>query len=475
MPKQSSEYLKKHSGAFYLNYPIPRPLRRHFLTAAGKERTHIVERLHTSKAEANRQKHMRIAVHEREFARLKAAAAGEPTDGELKQARDLRAHYLAASAEERRDIIEHAIDLAERLYPGAQHSEYDEPADPVAYAKAHRFVKVASGRLTLREAFAAQARDAERRRSTDEKYEHALSLFLAYMKVPDAHPEEVSRERALAFVNWLNHDARTAQGKPYAYQTKKNMLGGLSSLWDYLEHQQQVPEATNPWRNHRITGKKKSTDAPDPYDELPFDDTDILNLCHGPELRGSQQTRYPKRTLLEVLTLAFYTGMRLDEICSRKVGEVEERGEGYVWKVTRGKRASSIRDLPIVHPIPVAIIARRMKGRTNTEEQVFPEFRPGGYDQKAAKPAVKALMHYRRKCGLSTATDTHSTRRTFITRAEASGAHPVWLERYNGHKPTGETSGRYAVGVEESKREIAKLIAYPEHVEAAFRVALGLT
>ena len=132
--------------------------------------------------------------------------------------------------------------------------------------KAQEFWTIATGmepgRLSLRKAFQAQCKDAERRRSTDEKYEHALSLLLQFLERKDTYPEDVSPDTALQFVDWLNHTAESERGGPLAFQTKKNAVAGLSSLWTYLEHRRQVPRGANPWRNHQITGKPKPHDAP---------------------------------------------------------------------------------------------------------------------------------------------------------------------------------------------------------------------
>jgi integrase len=106
--------------------------------------------------------------------------------------------------------------------------------------------------------------------------------------------------------------------------------------------------------------------------------------------------------------------------------------------------------------------------------RVFPEFAIGGYDMKPAKAASKALGLYRERVGLTSATDTHSTRRTFAARMEALGAHPIALQRYVGHKPSDMTHGTYAVGSGAELRKLAHMVRYGGKVEAAFKGALGI-
>jgi integrase len=481
MANGDRSYLKRRGEVWWLKLAIPRELRATYPSKdrkgnrTGKLRTHVEESLHTGDlTEANRKKHARLAVHLAEFKRRQeASAAVSSSDRELAHAYALRDQLNGEPLDEHsRDLV---IEQAEALFPGARAGEHDSP-DPTQLAKAQRFVKVAEGRMTLRDAFGAQCKDLQRRASSDEKYEQALDMLHAFMEHKELFPEDVSPEDALRFVDYLNHSARSKRGGPLAFQTKKNLVSGLSSLWNYLEHRRQVPRGSNPWRNHLITGKRKPHEAPRETDKRPWPDEAIIKLCNGPEVRNSRQTVCTKRTIMEVFALAFYTGATVDEICSRTVGQISKTAEGYALKIEHGKRSSRIRTLPVVNPIPVAILKRRSAGRSQqSDSPLFPEFREGGYDKKRGKTAVKALWGYRRKVGITGALDSHGARRTLLSLLEQRGAHPVWAQRYAGHKPMDMTHGLYAKGAESSLLGVARLVRYPDKVERAFKGALGLT
>ncbi len=76
--------------------------------------------------------------------------------------------------------------------------------------------------------------------------------------------------------------------------------------------------------------------------------------------------------------------------------------------------------------------------------------------------------------GLGTATDTHSTRRTFISRLIAAGLPLTLVQHYVGHRPPGVTAGVYSTPETAGLLKIAEAVSYPAPVEDAMRMALGL-
>jgi integrase len=257
-----------------------------------------------------------------------------------------------------------------------------------------------------------------------------------------------------------------------SYKTKYGRVTALSSFWtDYLQRYRYVAQGANPWKGHKITGRKRPHVDGDEM-KRPHTLDEMLRIVNGREL--SRAAKYPKRTLLELYALCWYTGARLGEICSRTLGDIERTPKGYMLHIRQSKTPAGVRSIPVVHPIPVAVLKRRIGKRTDAKEQLFAEFIPGGPDRKLSWYPQKRLGHYRDRIGLDEQTDTHSTRRDLITLLESREVYPLWIMRYVGHLPEGVTFGVYAKVSPASLHEVAKAITYPAPFETALRAGLAL-
>lgn len=458
------KYLKRRGESWYLKLPIPRPLRALYPTSSGKPREHIEEALNTRDLhEANRLKHRRIAHWYADFRAKERGAAGH-LSADVEEARDFRASLREArSDDEARDNIDSAAERARAI------------EDSAGYDRAKEFFKLATSRKdTLREAWEKWMAANEHNAATKLKDEQAFRGLMDFLGVADGVPSVVTGERARAYVQWLNTEAQSARGGPLAKATKEARIAPLRIFWhDYLEHHEIVPAGgVNPWRAHKITGKRKPGEA-QPDKKRPYTDAEILALLNGPELRGGKDVRYPKRTIIEMYALCFYTGARIGEIANRTIGDVEKIRGGYVLHIRTGKTDESPRSIPIYHPIPVEVLKQRIGKRKDARAQLFEEFIPGGPNGSLAWYISKAMGHYRDKVGLGTATDTHSTRRRLITDLTAKG-HPLTLVQfYVGHKPAGITAGVYAQPTDEGLRTIARAVRYPAAIERALNATLS--
>ena len=194
---------------------------------------------------------------------------------------------------------------------------------------------------------------------------------------------------------------------------------------EYLDHNELVPPGTNPWRGHKITGESRSNKRPYRPDE-------IMAIINGPEIAARGDVRYSKRTILELYALMFYTGARKGEIANRLLGDVEKSGRGYILHIRASKTAAGARSIPIYHPIPVAVLKRRIAKRTERDAQLFEEFIPGGPQDSLMWYVGKAMGRYRDKVGLGAEVDTHSTRRQLITALVAKGHSKELVQFYVG-------------------------------------------
>src|SRR5439155_10291304 len=122
------------------------------------------------------------------------------------------------------------------------------------------------------------------------------------------------------------------------------------------------------------------------------------------------------------------TGARLDELCSRRIGDFDRVKGGYVMHIRDAKTPDGLRDLPVLHPIPVAVIRERIGKRK--DGFLFAELAPGGPDNKRSWQVQKAMGRYRRILELPMGVNFHSTRRTFATVMERRGVNQHWATRY---------------------------------------------
>jgi len=457
MPGIVIPYTRHRAGKLYLNLPIPADLRRHFLTAKGKPRTHIVEALGTGDAlEGRRIARERQAHWELHYATLRRGHAGELPSA-LRRAEGFR-----EAIREARKADDDGTALFE--VQGMVADEAHKLEKQAGEAAASAWVELASKpeRLTLLEALKGMCESPDMTEGTKQKRGQQVRELLAFLKMSDCLPEFVTEARAVAYVEHLN-------STDLGYSTKQDRLSGLQSVWKYLARKRQVANGHSPWRNHELAGKKKNGEG----DKRAWTTDEALKLLKA--LEFSKTKHYTRALFRELYTLGFITGMRLDEIVSIRPRAVETIKGGYWVKVEESKTEAGRRSIPIVHPAAVAILRRRLAKQKDTNASIWPECRPGGPDEKLSWHVQKALGRDRDALGFGSATDFHSTRRNFMTLMENNGSDTVHAQRYVGHNVPSIMHRVYSEGASrENLRRIAASVKYPAKVEAEFRLAAGL-
>lgn len=465
-------YLIKRGHRFYARVAIPRDLRHLY-----PGRTHLVATLGTGDlAVASQRKVDQLKKWDDEFKAHRNG--GKPRSPSLRaeleeEARRFRESYAQARDDEDRGVVDDVLHARMEAILGAPLDELDDPEaeiDPAHRVAMEEFADRARGVVMLMGAFEEYAKGADIKAATVVKYRRALRELLALMGRKDARPELVTDDVAEAYVEWLNTKATSRRnGKPLDPATKRGRVNALSAFWqDHLERRKVVPKGSNPWRNHTITGTRQKATAPDA--RTAWSDADIIAYANGPE-RG-ERAKYTKRTLVELLVLGLYTGARLEELCARTLGDVVPIKGGYLLKIHGGKSAAATRDLPVLHPLPVAVLKGRIGKRTDPAAYLFAEFVPGGPDGKRSWQVQKALGHYRDDVGLPDGVVFHTTRNTFATLMERLAIPEAWADRYFGHKARTLRGRVYAQASPESLATIARKVKYPARVEKALEAAL---
>lgn len=150
--------------------------------------------------------------------------------------------------------------------------------------------------------------------------------------------------------------------------------------------------------------------------------------------------------------IAWYTGMRRDEICGLKLDDIEQVGELWVFNVRpndvrRLKTISSARKIPFAKELirlklPDYVAAMRQAGETLLFPELVPESGKGVMGDRYHKivwTKLAAKLPF-----LKHGQATHSFRHTAIDCMKGAGISAEIRADFAGHRMANETEGRYS-------------------------------
>lgn len=145
----------------------------------------------------------------------------------------------------------------------------------------------------------------------------------------------------------------------------------------------------------------------------------------------------------DVAMIALYSGMRLAEICSMKVDDVNLE-DGFMF-VSAGKNQNSVRQVPI-HSEILALITKLTRG--STDGYLITDLNEGGEDSKRSHGLGNRFSEYKKalfpKAGRTLA--FHGLRTTFITAAETASIPESTVKLLVGHARQSMSYGHYSKG-----------------------------
>ena len=233
--------------------------------------------------------------------------------------------------------------------------------------------------------------------------------------------------------------------------TANSLVSSLSVYWSWLGR--RVGIEGNPWTNQTRKAKASEKTA----EKRPFTDDEVNKLLTG-------DTTATNRDLMLIAALS---GMRIDEIARLTV----DTSAGGVFRVTEGKTAASVRELPI-HSALAATVQRRQLGKAG-QDRLFDELKaPPSRKKELSAKASERFTAYRRAMGVDervegqrqSNVDFHSFRRWFITKAEMAGQPPHLISAVVGHAEgrKGMTLGTYSGGPSmDQKRVVVEAVNLP--------------
>lgn len=191
--------------------------------------------------------------------------------------------------------------------------------------------------------------------NTEQQKQATFDLFARYWG--DRPIRDVGRADASAFIdtlrqldpNWARTGSKAKRVKLLSWSALVKAYGGreaglsdatvnrhvatLSALWKWAEEREHC-EGRNPFDGHR----RKLTPGRNKHSSVAWETDELVRLFSPP----------PKRDdLTEIMLVALFTGMRLNEIASLTFGQIRLAGEVHYIDVEDAKTPAGIRKVPL--------------------------------------------------------------------------------------------------------------------------------
>lgn len=234
------------------------------------------------------------------------------------------------------------------------------------------------------------------------------------------------------------------QAKGLADATVNRHVSTLKAFWTWAKRRGHC-SGDNPFEGHQRTLKK----GVNTKGYAAWTEGELANLFSPP----------PKRAdLTEIMIVALYSGMRLDEIASLTVGDIHRKPVPFI-RVTDAKTQAGNRDVPI-HPALWWLID---KATGKAGDRLWPGFREEGPGSKPGGDAGKEFSRHKAGKGYQERVKAfHSFRKNFVGQLEARRVPEQEVAQIVGHEKKGFTFGTYG-GEADLKRKarVVGLISYP--------------
>jgi len=405
MPK----YLQKRRRQWYAILEIPKTLRQQF----GRPR--FVQSLETESLSVAEKKVLPVIVGWRRQIDL-ARGADIGTDDELlATVMRVRQDTQRAKVDGRElaelQMAQEEVAMMEALGPNNDYSGSDKlfNAVSIAHGKTHLLREHVEEFLASRDV-APKTTDMQRR---------DLGLFAD--KFQYAH--DATRPKVM---DWVNVTLGAEQN--LSLGTRSRMISAARVYWDYLEKNKGL---TLPSPLHKVLPPKpkKKTKAMIEAQRKAFRVSDyhkLLDSCADD-------------TLKDLITLAAYTGCRIEELCILKLENVSDD----TVEIVDAKSEAGWRTIPIHHDI-AQTVARLVT--TSTDGYLLSGLTFNKYGNRS-NAIGKGFGRLKKQLGYSESYVFHSFRKGFATQLENANIPVNVSARLMGHEVQGQTFGNYSDGL----------------------------
>lgn len=425
-------YLKRRHRKWWAFHDVPPSLR----PVLGKKR--FATSLETEDEKTAKRRADALWLHDWSR-KIEEARSGSPAVAEDEAGFYRRLLREARSDEERElitdQIADEARERAIRALTKAGYSDWPEDGEDTTaipgYDDAHRFAKLATGQMipTLEHMEDWLSLIQNEEKSKDLK-RGALTVFAkSFPYVQDIKPEAVQR--------WFNNRARD---EGLAQATLKRIQSQLRGYWKHLQSLGIVPRGENPFADLTIHGAVS-------IDRKPFTPAEVVALRDRAKAKGDE-------TLADLITLAMWTGARIESLCALKVENVR----GDFIKIEGDKTDAGTREVPI-HSRLMPTIERLC--RETKDGYVLSNLPVNKYGDRS-DALGKMFGRLKTAAGFGESHVFHSIRGTVVTILDNAGVPENVTADIVGHEKPRITYGLYSGGSSMAvKREAIERLAYP--------------
>ncbi len=172
----------------------------------------------------------------------------------------------------------------------------------------------------------------KRKLTTLSKTNKAVEMFLTHLRKKDVKLQDVNRTTVTGWLDKLKMEK--------APQTIQNYVSALAQIWDLARNRYHDAPQENIWRGHALEAKSSKVS----YEVFAESELAKVYSLLDDEMKA-------------VTLIGMYSGMRLNEICSLKTGNIKMIEDVLCFEVLEGKTRSAARIIP-VHSKLTALVAK---------------------------------------------------------------------------------------------------------------------
>ena len=230
----------------------------------------------------------------------------------------------------------------------------------------------------------------------------------------------------LKIIDWVNVTLGAEQS--LSLGTRTRMISAARGYWDYLEKHKGL-QLPSPFHRILPPKPKKKTKAMIDVQRKAFRVNDYRKLIDGCD----------NDTLKDLITLAAYTGCRIEELCILKLENVSDDK----IEIVDAKTEAGWRTIPIHHHI-AQMVARLVA--TSTDGYVLSGLTFNKYGNRS-NAIGKNFGRLKKRLGYGQDYVFHSLRKGFATQLENANIPMNVSARLMGHEVQGQTFGNYSDGL----------------------------
>ncbi|TAN32967.1 hypothetical protein EPN28_03115 [Patescibacteria group bacterium] len=266
-------------------------------------------------------------------------------------------------------------------------------------------------------------------------YERDLNTFEIFLSEDLKKTfNKVDKTDLLRFKAYLmSSDRKTAKtvktSKKLSSYSINRILSSLRSYLKFLEDMDHNPPVS-PAAVKLIKNIKKHAQVPE-FEE-------IIKVIEAPmKYEEDERIALRNRAILETL---FATGMRISELLSLKVVQIDQTGRIYI--LGKGKKQRFV----YLTPRALAHLKNYLAKRNSTSEMLFVPYRGRNNKEKNKKISPNYLQfkikRYRELLDINIPISAHTLRHGFATYLAENGANPAAIQILLGHESL-DTTTRY--------------------------------